>query len=399
MNGPVVPRPASAEAAAAINTKTPQEGCDLVHSVASSFFPRRNAGVPELAIEGSIGQCRVSAPQLPCGHDSDRWRCGSCRPRSVHRPDLAVIVEDAPTAGGRRLGLQAGERARGRRRRAVARPRWLASCGNLVRRQHGARRRARRRERRHSRAGEYCPARDSASAGRARPARCRARASSFLGGEAGQEMPHQLRNVLAALAERRTRIGNTFSRYGGPRGSALPSPTGSGRGWWPRSGGNRRAPNGSRRPDRPRPPAAPRSSLTCASSGSSPTSSRNSVPPCASWNLPACFSVAPVKAPRSWPKQDRSRRDCRQGPAVHRHEGLGALRSPEPWMARAISSPTPLSPSTRIGIEPAARRASAMTRSIAPARHRRCRGSRACRRLRADAAELAFERAHRRARW
>ncbi len=51
-----------------------------------------------------------------------------------------------------------------------------------------------------------------------------------------------------------------------------------------------------------------RSSLTCMSSGSSPTSSRNRVPPLASWNLPRCLSVAPVKLPFSWPNRIDSTR-------------------------------------------------------------------------------------------
>src|SRR6266705_1284280 len=46
-----------------------------------------------------------------------------------------------------------------------------------------------------------------------------------------------------------------------------------------------------------------RSNFTCAAIGNSPTSSRNSVPPEASTNLPRCFSVAPVKAPFSWPNR------------------------------------------------------------------------------------------------
>ena len=56
------------------------------------------------------------------------------------------------------------------------------------------------------------------------------------------------------------------------------------------------------------PSCTARSSLTCTSSGRSPISSRNSVPPLASTNLPTCLSVAPVKAPFSWPNRMLSTR-------------------------------------------------------------------------------------------
>jgi hypothetical protein len=45
-----------------------------------------------------------------------------------------------------------------------------------------------------------------------------------------------------------------------------------------------------------------RSSFTCKGGLISPTSSRKMVPPLASWNMPARAPIAPVKAPRSWPK-------------------------------------------------------------------------------------------------
>jgi hypothetical protein len=70
-----------------------------------------------------------------------------------------------------------------------------------------------------------------------------------------------------------------------------------------------------------------RNSFTCASSGSSPISSRNSVPPSASTNLPTCRSVAPVKAPFSCP-------NLLAGPglALDQHRdgrGGGALAEPD----------------------------------------------------------------------
>ena len=46
--------------------------------------------------------------------------------------------------------------------------------------------------------------------------------------------------------------------------------------------------------------------LGCSSSGSSPTSSMNSVPPCACTNAPRARRVAPVKAPRAWPNSSLS---------------------------------------------------------------------------------------------
>ena len=49
-----------------------------------------------------------------------------------------------------------------------------------------------------------------------------------------------------------------------------------------------------------------RSSLTCASIGSSPTSPRKMVPPCASSNRPTRLSMAPAVAQASCPAQDIS---------------------------------------------------------------------------------------------
>ena len=49
-----------------------------------------------------------------------------------------------------------------------------------------------------------------------------------------------------------------------------------------------------------------RSSFTCIDSGTSSMSSRNSVPPCASSKRPGLSLIAPVNAPRSWPKSSVS---------------------------------------------------------------------------------------------
>ena len=102
------------------------------------------------------------------------------------------------------------------------------------------------------------------------------------------------------------------------------------------------------------PSCSARSSFTCAASGSSPTSSRNSVPPEASTNLPMWRSVAPVKAPFSWPNRIDSTRLSGIAPQLTATNGF-ALRSPLPWMARANNSlPTPDSPSISTGMVEAA---------------------------------------------
>ena len=111
--------------------------------------------------------------------------------------------------------------------------------------------------------------------------------------------------------------------------------------WWPRSAGCRRAPLAARRRDRPRPPGSPATASPAPASGNSPISSRNSVPPFASTNLPTCRSVAPVKAPFSWPKSVDSTRLSGIAPQLTVTNGL-PLRSPDPWIARASTSlPTP----------------------------------------------------------
>ena len=70
------------------------------------------------------------------------------------------------------------------------------------------------------------------------------------------------------------------------------------------------------------PSCSARSSLTWASSGSSPTSSRNSVPPSASWNLPMRRSTAPVNEPFSWPNSVDSTRFSGIAPQLTVMNGL-----------------------------------------------------------------------------
>ena len=76
----------------------------------------------------------------------------------------------------------------------------------------------------------------------------------------------------------------------------------------------------------------------------SPISSRKSVPPSASSKKPGVALSAPVKAPRSWPKNCESKRPEAKAEALTATNGLPE-RQPIWWMARATSSfPVPLSP-------------------------------------------------------
>ena len=90
-----------------------------------------------------------------------------------------------------------------------------------------------------------------------------------------------------------------------------------------------------------------RSKAIWASGGSSPTSSRKSVPPLANSNLPKRCWVAPVKAPFSWPNNSeviRSRGIAAQFTLTNAREARFDRR----WMARATSSlPVPVSPVIR----------------------------------------------------
>src|SRR5579884_1520711 len=65
-----------------------------------------------------------------------------------------------------------------------------------------------------------------------------------------------------------------------------------------------------------------RSSLACASNGSSPTSSRNRVPPSASSILPGFEAYAPVKAPRLKPNSSDSIRSLGMAPQLMVTNGL-----------------------------------------------------------------------------
>ena len=88
-----------------------------------------------------------------------------------------------------------------------------------------------------------------------------------------------------------------------------------------------------------------RSSLACSSSGSSPISSRNSVPPSASSIGPRRVRDAPVNAPRSWPNSSLSNTD---GAIAAQSTCMNGCRARSTaWSARATTPlPVPLSPST-----------------------------------------------------
>src|SRR5256885_3610456 len=78
----------------------------------------------------------------------------------------------------------------------------------------------------------------------------------------------------------------------------------------------------------------------------SPTSSRNSVPPCASRKRPARSLAAPVKAPFTWPKVSLSIRSAGMAAQLTATKGRSA-RALLRCRARATSSlPVPVSPST-----------------------------------------------------
>ena len=80
-----------------------------------------------------------------------------------------------------------------------------------------------------------------------------------------------------------------------------------------------------------------RSSLGCSSSGMSPTSSRNSVPPWASSKRPIRCAIAPVNAPFSWPNSSLSSRPVGMA-AQFSLTNVRLRRGLRSWMARAISS-------------------------------------------------------------
>ncbi len=106
-----------------------------------------------------------------------------------------------------------------------------------------------------------------------------------------------------------------------------------------------------------------RSSFTWRLSGSSPISSRKSVPPSAAAMRPRRAELAPVNAPRTWPKSSLSSSASGMAPQFTgtRARPARGLRS---WMRRANTSlPTPVSPVMRTVASLAAMRLQVRTRS------------------------------------
>ncbi len=99
-----------------------------------------------------------------------------------------------------------------------------------------------------------------------------------------------------------------------------------------------------------------RRSFTCVAGPSSPTSSRNTVPPCADSRRPALACTAPVNAPRSWPKSSLSSRLSLNAAQLSFTNGW-SRRGERWWIVSArISLPTPVSPSSSTEIVESAMR-------------------------------------------
>ena len=87
-----------------------------------------------------------------------------------------------------------------------------------------------------------------------------------------------------------------------------------------------------------------RSSLACIDLGSSPISSRNSVPPSATSNSPTRCSSAPVKAPLRWPKSSLSIRFSGKAPQLIATNGCSRRRLCSCSERATSSLPVPVSP-------------------------------------------------------
>ncbi len=99
-----------------------------------------------------------------------------------------------------------------------------------------------------------------------------------------------------------------------------------------------------------------RSSLACMVVGMSPISSRHTVPPLADSSRPALVTVAPVKAPRSWPNSSLSSTPSDSAAQLKATNGCAA-RGDSRWISCARTSlPTPHSPRIRTLMDDAATR-------------------------------------------
>ena len=93
------------------------------------------------------------------------------------------------------------------------------------------------------------------------------------------------------------------------------------------------------------PSCSARRSLGCSSSGSSPISSRNSVPPSAATNRPRFGGVGAGERAAHVAEQLALEQRADERAAVDRDERRRLARRPAKWSARATSSlPVPLSP-------------------------------------------------------
>src|SRR5690606_8866818 len=83
--------------------------------------------------------------------------------------------------------------------------------------------------------------------------------------------------------------------------------------------------------------------------GSSPTSSRKSVPPSARSNQPLRWPTAPVKLPASWPNSSESTSSGGIAPQLIRRNGPRARRDRECTARATTSLPDPVSPRINTG--------------------------------------------------
>ena len=95
------------------------------------------------------------------------------------------------------------------------------------------------------------------------------------------------------------------------------------------------------------PVSSTRSSLACVDSGSSPTSSRKSVPPLATPKYPSLSPMAPVNDPRSCPKSSESIVPSGMEPQLMARYFSRRRGELSCMMRGSISFPTPLSPMMR----------------------------------------------------
>jgi hypothetical protein len=277
-------------------------------------------------------------------------------PRPAEQAGRAIAV--ARWCGPGRRGSVGPQRARRRpapaRRPRRSRRRLGRRC-RARREDRGSRgpgrRRSRRRRRRRCAARGRCRARSGARGRRRRPGRC-------VRSGGGRRW-----FCSAMIVSTKSKTSDGRSRSGGIR-------TGITRRRYMRSARNRPASTSARsarwgrrhHPDVDRdrlagPPtgktvrlSSTRRSLACSSSGSSATSSRNSVPPSASWTWPGVSLIAPVNAPLAWPNSSLSSRLAGRAAQLRARNGPAA-RAEQVWRARATSSlPEPVSPRTQHGL-------------------------------------------------